>query len=98
MKKIQNTYFQDLELDNNINIKDINLISYNRQNIHYKEIMGYCENILQNIGGSFSYDNKYTYSAFYLDMKELFEQFVGKQLVKTFNNIEEVKVSNTEIA
>lgn len=97
LKKIQNTYFQDLELDNNINIKDIKLIRYNRQNIHYKEIMGYCENILQNIGGSFSYDNKYTYSAFYLDMNELFEQFVGKQLVKTFNNIEEVKDSQTEL-
>ncbi|HNW71964.1 MAG TPA: hypothetical protein PKK70_03530 [Candidatus Paceibacterota bacterium] len=80
IKEIKNV-FEDFEQEKALKptIAKIELIKYNRQNQRYKEIMIFCKNIIQNQSGSFgSGDTKY--SAFYLDMNLLFEQFVGKLL------------------
>lgn len=91
IRKIQNRLDPD-ELSNTpVNLSRINSMSYNRSNKPYEEIMGYCYNILQNIGGSFgsAYDMKY--SAFYVDMNELFETYVGKLLSMKDTKIEGIK-------
>jgi len=82
-KKIKSVFFQEEVSNSQININAIKNIRYNRQNKRYEEIMDYCENILKNIGGSFSSENKMNYSAFYIDMNELFETYIGKKLIET---------------
>ena len=80
IRKIQNRISTD-ELSNiPISISQIKSLQYNRTNKPYEEIMGYCYNILQNIGGSFGSADNLKYSAFYVDMNELFETYVGKLL------------------
>lgn len=87
VRKIKTGLFQEEVSDLQVKINAIKSIRYNRQNKPYEEIMAYCENILRNIGGSFSSENKLNYSAFYIDMNELFETFVGKKLkeIKTYS-------------
>ena len=80
IRKIQNRISTD-ELSNiPISISQIKSLQYNRTNKPYEEIMGYCYNILQNIGGSFGSADNLKYSEFYVDMNELFETYVGKLL------------------
>lgn len=80
VRNIQNN-FGDVEIarDFKPSVFAFDKISYNRQNERYREIMGYCRNIIQNLGGAFGNDTT-KYTAFYLDMSELFEQYVGKLL------------------
>ncbi|MBQ7550948.1 MAG: hypothetical protein IJT04_05430 [Bacteroidales bacterium] len=82
IRKIQNRLDPD-ELSNTpVSLSQIKAMNYNRSNKPYEEIMGYCYNILQNIGGSFGSANDMKYAAFYVDMNELFETYVGKLLSK----------------
>jgi len=80
VRNIQNT-FGDVEIAKGFkpSVYAIDKIRYNRQNKRYEEIMCYCRNIIQNLGGAFGNDS-IKYTAFYLDMNELFEQYVGKKL------------------
>lgn len=71
---------ESVSLNPSITIHSILNIRYNRQNIMYKEIMQYCYNILKSTGGVFSTKSDAEYAAYYVDMNELFEQYVGKKL------------------
>lgn len=86
IRKITAGLFNEVVNYNKINISSVKNIKYNRQNKRYEEIVTYCVNILQNIGGTFSSDNKTNYSAFYVDMNDLFEKYVEKRLIKTFSS------------
>lgn len=83
IRRIISLFPQDEVSNTPININQLKNIRYNRQSKHYEEIIKYCENILQNIGGTFSSDSKLKYSAYYVDMNELFETFVGRKLTET---------------
>jgi 5-methylcytosine-specific restriction endonuclease McrBC regulatory subunit McrC len=80
VRKAQSGFYENEVASTPINVEIIKSLRYNRQNKPYEEIMGYCENILRNIGGSFSSENRLKYASFYVDMNELFENFVGKKL------------------
>lgn len=88
VRKLRSGFFNEDISDNPDCLKSIRNIRYNRQNKRYEEIMTYCDYILQNIGGSFSSQNKMNYSAFYLDMNDLFEKYVQNKLnlLRTTNN------------
>jgi len=86
IRKIKSSFFDDDVNEMKFNINSIKTIRYNRQNKRYEEIMNYCQNILQNIGGSFSVENKTNYSAFYVDMNDLFEKYVEKKLIESSIN------------
>ncbi len=88
IRKLRSGFFNEDISDNPDCLKSIRNIRYNRQNKRYEEIITYCEYILQNIGGSFSSHNNLNYSAFYLDMNDLFEKYVEKKLnlLRTTNN------------
>ena len=88
IRKIQNRLSPD-ELSNvPVSLSQIKSLHYNRANKPYEEIMGYCYNILQNIGGSFGSADNLKYSAFYVDMNELFEMYVGNLLSKKDSAVE----------
>ena len=82
IRNIRNS-FNEIEFSNNFrpSVHTIDRIRYNRQNKRYEEIMRYCKNIIQNLGGAFGNDDT-KYMSFYLNMSELFEQYVGKQLME----------------
>ena len=86
IRKIKSSFFDDDVSEMKFNINSIKTIRYNRQNKRYEEIMNYCLNILKNIGGSFSVENKVNYSAFYVDMNDLFEKYVEKKLIESSIN------------
>lgn len=91
IRKIQNRLSPD-ELSNvPVSLSQIKSLHYNRANKPYEEIMEYCYNILQNIGGSFGSADNLKYSAFYVDMNELFETYVGNLLSKKEFEIEGIK-------
>ena len=91
IRKIQNRLDPDELSSTPVNLSRIKAMNYNRSNKPYEEIMGYCYNILQNIGGSFGSANDMKYSAFYVDMNELFETYVGKLLSKKDTETEGIK-------
>lgn len=80
IRKAQNRLCTDELSDTPVNFNQIKSFRYNRTNKPYEEILGYCYNILQNIGGSFGSADNLKYSAFYVDMNDLFETYVGKLL------------------
>lgn len=82
IRKIQNRLTPDELSDVPVSLNQIKSLHYNRANKPYEEIMGYCYNILQNIGGSFGSADNLKYSAFYVDMNELFETYIGNLLSK----------------
>ena len=93
IRKIKSSFFDNEVNEINFNKSSIKTIRYNRQNKRYEEIMNYCQNILHNIGGSFSFENKMNYSAFYVDMNELFEKYVEKKLIaSSINDIIDIDI------
>jgi len=88
IKYIQNRYFSENVLNKHINLSDIENIKFNKRNEFYKEIIEYCKNIIRNLGSSFSENEESNYTAFYLDMNELFEKYVGKKLQQSILKIE----------
>ena len=88
IRKIQNRLDPDELSTTPVSLSQIKAMNYNRSNKPYEEIMGYCYNILQNIGGSFGSANDMKYAAFYVDMNELFETYVGKLLSKKDAEVE----------
>lgn len=91
IRKAQNRLCTDELSDTTVNLNQIKSFRYNRTNKPYEEIMGYCYNILQNIGGSFGSADNLKYSAFYVDMNELFETYVGKLLSNKDTEIPGIK-------
>lgn len=91
IRKAQNRLCTDELSDTPVNLNQIKSFRYNRTNKPYEEIMGYCYNILQNIGGSFGSADNLKYSAFYVDMNELFETYVGKLLSNKDTEIPGIK-------
>lgn len=94
IRKLQAGFIAENVSDNPVNLKALKNIRYNRQNKRYEEIVEYCANIINNIGGTFSSDNEMKYSSFYLDMNELFESYVGKRLIETSRKTNEDDTNN----
>lgn len=90
IRKIQNRLTPDELSDVPVSLNRIKSLHYNRANKPYEEIMGYCYNILQNIGGSFGSADNLKYSAFYVDMNELFETYIGNLLDKKDSLVEDI--------
>ena len=90
IRKIQNRLTPDELSDVPVSLNRIKSLHYNRANKPYEEIMGYCYNILQNIGGSFGSADNLKYSAFYVDMNELFETYIGNLLAKKDSLVEDI--------
>ena len=90
IRKIQNRLTPDELSDVPVSLTRIKSLHYNRANKPYEEIMGYCYNILQNIGGSFGSADNLKYSAFYVDMNELFETYIGNLLAKKDSLVEDI--------
>lgn len=90
IRKIQNRLTPDELSDVPVSLSQIKSLHYNRANKPYEEIMGYCYNILQNIGGCFGSTDNLKYSAFYVDMNELYETYIGNLLAKKDPLVEDI--------
>ena len=88
IRRIQQQFIDDEVLSTPVDVNRIKNISYNRFNKHYEEIMNFCYYILQNIGSTFGPNEDMKYKAYYIDMNELFENYVGKLLAEHNKSIE----------
>lgn len=79
-------YFNDECNLRKVPVDQIKNIPFNRMNFGFQETIHYAMNIIRHTGGDFRRSGQLKLSAFYVDMNELFESFVGESIKRAYRD------------